>query len=181
MHLITQRASWFNGVSVLPLQPESSELPNPNDVSYNDDVSICVDSARILAEIIRYQLEHDIAKVQCMADAAHSGAALLIRYIWWLKAKEKAQQEELQDVKPPLVHIIDEIMGYVAVFTRALETAAPRSEMAAQALYVSLLPLRVIDMMNMLITGARSSNRYLITVSLHPHNLHGRSSLSNQL
>jgi hypothetical protein len=128
-------------ISVLPLQPETSELPNPNGVSYDDDVSICVDSAKILAEIINYQLEHDIAKVQCMADAAHSGAALLIRYVWWLKAKEKAQQEELQDIKPPLAHIIDEIMGYVAIFTRALETAAPRSEMAAQALYVSRLPL----------------------------------------
>jgi hypothetical protein len=97
-------------------------------------MSVCVDSARILAEIINHQLEHDTDKVHLMAEAAHSGAALVIRYVWWLKAREKVQQEELQDIKPPLAQTIDEMMGHIAIFARALKVVAPKLEIAAQAL-----------------------------------------------
>jgi len=116
------------------LQTEGSELLNLGDVSYDDDMSICVNSARVLAEIINHQLEHDKHKVYLMAEAAHFGAALVIRYVWWLKAREHVQQEELQDIKPPLAQTIDEMMGHIAIFTRALKVVAPRLEIAAEAL-----------------------------------------------
>ena len=97
-------------------------------------MSACVDSARILAEIINHQLEHDTDKIHFLAEAAHSGAALVIRYVWWLKVREKKRQEESQDIKPPLAQTMDEMMDYLAIFTRALKVVAPRSETAAHLL-----------------------------------------------
>jgi hypothetical protein len=97
--------------------------------------SICVDSAKSLAEIADYQLKHGLTNSLCMFAAAHHGAALLLAHVWCLKHKERTQMEGQQDdIKPPLAHTIEDIMGHIAVFTRVLELAAPRWQMAAQSL-----------------------------------------------
>jgi hypothetical protein len=108
-----------------PITTPSSAPPTPHIVASFPALTLCINAARSSARIVEAQLPRGWTNVPTLVAVSQLSAAILTLGVWDAKAK---QQQESEDVKPPVAHAIAPLMDDIRIFIGALEWAESRWE-----------------------------------------------------
>ncbi|KAF5386046.1 hypothetical protein D9615_002218 [Tricholomella constricta] len=87
----------------------------------------CVDAARACARISETQTLRGLLAWPIHIYAAQACSVVLLVKIWDLKVQEMAMRAQgVEDIKPPILQVIEPLIADVKVFVRVLEWAEPR-------------------------------------------------------
>ncbi|KAJ7497363.1 fungal-specific transcription factor domain-containing protein [Mycena latifolia] len=115
--------------------PTSPTQQTPHISASFPALSFCINAARSSARIVEVQLARGWTNVPTLAAVSQLSAGILTLAVWDAKAKQQ-QQQDSEDVKPPLAHVIGPLMDDIGIFIRALEWAENRWEHVIAALSV---------------------------------------------
>ncbi|KAJ7096252.1 fungal-specific transcription factor domain-containing protein [Mycena epipterygia] len=111
---------------IRPVASPSSPAPPPPHINTSlPALAFCINAARSSARIVEVQLARGWANIPTLVSVSQLSATILTLGVWDLKAK---QQQESEDVKPPLAHTIAPLMNDIGIFIGALEWAESRWE-----------------------------------------------------
>ncbi|KIK67377.1 hypothetical protein GYMLUDRAFT_37484 [Collybiopsis luxurians FD-317 M1] len=97
-------------------------------------LAICVNAARACAQVVEEQMRRGFSNVTSLIAISNSCAAILIIYLWDLKAKELLERSSTEDVKPQYALAIQRTKEEIDIFIKALEWAEPRYSSVTQIL-----------------------------------------------
>jgi hypothetical protein len=96
---------------------------------------ICINAARSSARVVDAQMKQGFSNIPNLIAVSHISAALLITSIWDFKAKDRARQiGQPEDIKPQYIQTIQNLLGDVDIFIKALEYAELRWDNAQVSL-----------------------------------------------
>lgn len=118
-----------------PVSTPSSTAPTtPHIRASFPALAYCINAARSSARIVETQFARGWTNIPTLVAVSQLSAAILTFGVWDCKAK---QQQESEDVKPPVAHTIASLMDDIGIFIRALEWAESRWENCTALMLVS--------------------------------------------
>ncbi|KAJ7703127.1 fungal-specific transcription factor domain-containing protein [Mycena rosella] len=117
-----------------PIAAPSSPAPQLPHISASfPALAFCINAARSSARIVEVQMARGWTNVPTLVAVSQLSAGILTLGVWDAKAK---QQQDSEDVKPPLAHTIAPLMDDIGIFLGALEWAESRWENVTASLRV---------------------------------------------